>query len=72
MALYLNKIETPIRKEEFCQVWLKLENFGNVYFAISFCYYLTIVKVNPLESPFVKEYFVTSLVEISPVLIEKI
>ena len=82
-ALYFNKLESPSPKDTLCQDWLKLAKwfwrrrflkFVNVFFAI--------LSLSPLEkgagsfigtnlNPFTQEWFVPSLVEIGPVVLEK-
>ena len=66
--LHLNKLESPLPKDELCQVWLKLaqwfwkSNFFNIFNRIShaqFCYYFPLEKdvtlhLNKLESPLPK------------------
>ena len=83
VALHLNKLESPSPKDALSQVWLKLAQwflrrrflkFVNVFSL--FPYYL------PLENnwgpsfeqtwiPFTQGYFVPSLVEFGPVVLEK-
>ena len=82
-ALHLNKLEFPSPRIAMCQDWLKLAtwfstrrflNFVNVLSL--FCVIIsTWKKVGPsfdkIWIPFTRECFVPSLVEISPVILEK-
>ena len=82
MILHSNKLESPSSKNALCQVWLKLAQwfwrrgfFNVVNMFLLFCNYLPMEKswalhLNKLES-FTQEYFVSSLVEIGSVVLEK-
>ena len=77
-VLYLNKIEFPSNKDALCQVYLKFAqwfwirgflNFINVFSL--FRNYFPLEKCQALHFPFTRGCFVPSLVEISPVVLEK-
>ena len=80
-TLYLNKLEFPSPKDVLCQVWLKLVQrfWRRRFFTISlkhFCFYLPLGKK---QSPSIEQTwilltqgcYVLSLVEISPVVLDK-
>ena len=87
MVLHLNKLETPSPKDALCQVWLELAqwywrrkffNFQFIFISIYFCYF---VIISPWKGagpfiwstwiPFTQRCFVSSLVEIGPVVLKK-
>jgi hypothetical protein len=79
----LNNLESPLPKDDLYQVWLKLASwfwrrrFLKIFSVfLLFCYYLPLEKDNPLhfnnlESPPPQGWFVSSLVIIGPVVLEK-
>ena len=82
-ALHLNKFESPSLKDALWQVWLKLAQWFwrrkifkiiQCFFAISLLSFLGKGQGPLFEEtwiPFTKEYFMPSLVEIGPVILEK-
>ena len=66
MALHLNKFESPSSKNTLCQVWLKLDQWfwrRRFWEGLSPSFEQTWI-------PFIKGYFVPSLVETGPVVLE--
>ena len=81
--LHLNKVESHSPRNVFCQVWLKLAKWFWIKvfkkLSMSFRYFVIIPSWKMAGSfiwatlnPFTKGYFVPSLVEIGPVVLEKI
>ena len=83
MDLHLNNVESHSTNDALCQVWLKLAQWfwRRTIFEISSLYfrYLTIISPWKRRGPLFKQtwilftqgYFVSSLVEIGPVVLEK-
>ena len=82
MVLHLNKLEHQSPKDALCYVLLKLAQwfwrklFNFIYVFLLFCNYLPLKKgqgpsFEQNRIPFTQEYFVLSLVEIGPVVLEK-
>ena len=82
MALHLNKFESPLSKDNLCQIWLELAlgfwrrflNFVNVF--LPFRNYLPLKKrrvpsYKQTWIPITQRCFVSNLVEIDPVVLEK-
>ena len=80
--LLLGKLEFPSSKDALCQVWLKLAQWfwRRIFKSCQFIFIIS--QLSPLWEgrgpsfeqtwiPFTREYFVPSLVEIGPVVLEK-
>ena len=84
VALHLNRLESPSKNHALCQVWLKFDQWfwRNLFLKVVnllllFPNYLPLKKggalhLNKLEFLFTQGSSVPSLVEISPVVLEKI
>ena len=76
MALQLNKLESPSPRNTLCQVWLKMAQCMVLEKIFKSCQILSplgrawpFIWINFI--PFTQGYFVPSLVEIGPVVLEK-
>ena len=76
-GIYFKKLESPSRKNALCQILMKLAqwfwrrflNFINVF--LPFHNYPFLEKFEQTWIPFTQGYFVTSLVEFGPVVLEE-